>query len=249
MSIDALSRLYASYQLYPVNCFTAGTPVQKFRELYPHDHYSRDVDPFPAHHKYSGTSKGADMPWWGRRYFGSERGRRVVLVSQDSLAPDAGSVVFWMHLFDNIATRIDLMSFSRRLDTPYQTFRYASYDRMRRQMTEWGLDLDFVFITDAAKVYRKGSWRDRDFDRQRSRRLLKDEVELCRPDLIVLLGAAGLSLLRPELRYEAAVENGKYISIGEVKSIVAPFPIGQGLTQLNFAARMATATNLIRAYV
>ncbi len=230
-SIDRLSRLYAGYGIYPSTCFTSQTPVQVFRQLYPTDHYSRDVGDFLRYQDYAHARKGADLPWWGKRYFEKEPGRRVLMVSQDSLAPDAGSVVFWMHLFARIASRLDLETFKQQLEPRYRTFRYGSYGRIQKQMNDWHLNLDFVFITDAAKVHKTGSWKDRDFDWGQSRELLGKEIDECRPDLIVLLGGDALSLLSPGLRYADAVEADKYILIGGTKSVVAPFPIGQGLTQ------------------
>jgi len=110
-----------------------------------------------------------------------------------------------------------------------------------------GIDLKYCYITDAAKVYKNGSWKDRDFDKKKSKELLQSEIELCNPDLIILLGASGLELLNKNIKYGEAVERGKPIFINGRECVVTPFFTGQGPTQKNFKERLKIASKLIES--
>ena len=112
-------------------------------------------------------------------------------------------------------------------------------------LAQWNLDLSYLYITDAAKVYKKSSWKDRDFDNKLSKELLEKEIALCNPDLLIMLGNAGLSLLLPKVKYGDIVESQQPISIHSIKTIVAPFPIGNGPTQKNYPKRLQLATEKI----
>jgi hypothetical protein len=158
------------------------------------------------------------------------------------LSDDAGSIVFFSHLMNNVKDKNDYEEFCRRLSSN-QRFRYASFNRIRDQFREWGLDFDYLFITDAAKVYKQDSRKS--FDRGLSKRLLIQEIEFCNPDLIILLGNAPLKLLREDLSYSDTVEMGKFIEVRGKKAVVTPFPSGNGLSQTNYSQRMTNATNLI----
>lgn len=103
-----------------------------------------------------------------------------------------------------------------------------------------------MYITDAAKVYRAGSWKDRDFDKEKSKRLLMEEINICAPDTIIILGSAGIFLLCPEQKYGEIIDRGRPILISGIETIVTPFPIGNGPTQKNFSERMRLASELIR---
>ena len=103
-----------------------------------------------------------------------------------------------------------------------------------------------MYITDAVKVYKKDSWKDKNFDRQKSKKLLEDEIEFCNPGLIIILGKSPLCLLDKTKNYASVIESGKPILIQSKKCIVAPFLIGNGPTQPNFKQRLEIATYLIR---
>lgn len=65
-------------------------------------HYSKDIDTFLSFHDYEANRRGADLPWWRNTYFNNCSGQRTMIISQDSLSTDAGSVVFWANLYDVI---------------------------------------------------------------------------------------------------------------------------------------------------
>ena len=54
-----------------------------------------------------------------------------------------------------------------------------------------------------------------------------------------------LSHINPIKKYAYAVEAEKLLWLKKKKYIVAPFPIGQGRTQLNFRKRLKIASGLI----
>ncbi|QQE80448.1 hypothetical protein [Alicyclobacillus sp. SO9] len=56
-------------------------------------------------------------------------------------------------------------------------------------MKRWGVNIDYCFVTDAAKVHQRGMQDDGCFDISLSSDLLWKEVELCNPNLLILLGA------------------------------------------------------------
>lgn len=242
--IQNLSNLYSKYKIFPDCCYVSGSPVEVFKRLYPNNYYSRELGEFLKYHTYSPIQRGADLPWWGSNYFSNTPGKRTMIISQDSLSNDAGSVAFWAHLFSVINNEADYREYTSRL-TDKGLFRFSSWNKVHNQLCNWKLDLNFCFITDAAKVYKHGSWKDRDFDRQRSKELLLEEIRTCKPDITIILGAAPLALLDPDIKYGDIIDGGKTINIGSFKCIVAPFIIGNGPTQLNFKERLASASELI----
>lgn len=93
-------------------------------------------------------------------------------------------------------------------------------------------------------MYKEGSWKS--FDRVKSKELLEKEIEICNPDLLILLGSAPLRPLQTKARYSEVVDAGEYIVIKDIKAVVTPFPSGNGLTQKKFGERMHKATELIK---
>ncbi len=244
-TLDDLSRLYAKYKIYPGKRFHSTTPVRVFQDMRPQDHFAIEVERILRDQTYAPERRGADLPYWGKAYFGPEPGKRIFVVGQDSTAKDAGSVVLWAHMPPS--------------EPDYKEYFYGqssvhifrSQSQSHNAFIDWGLNFDFTFITDASKVYRQ--YPNDQFDRDASAKLLRGKIALCAPDLLILLGAVPLSLLQraglldPGIAYSTTVEAGEYLSATGVKTVVAPFPTGQGLTQANFQARKETAKRLIRA--
>jgi len=202
---------------------------------------------FLSYQNYKPTQRGADLPWWGKSFFLRNPGFRTLIIGQDSTYNDAGSIVLAAEFFPNVNQEkyqefIDGMEVSRY-------FGFNKWKRARDQFVDWGIDFDFLYITDASKVYKEGSWKNWDFDRKKSRELLENEIEFCNPDLIILLGTSPLYLLDNSTDYASIVEAGKPISVLKRNCVVAPFFLGNGLTQPNFRKRLDIATNLIRKEV
>ncbi len=244
-AIEELTQLFAKYRIYPHSCYSEHSPVGLFQKMFPDDHYSRDLETFLASQNYAPEQRGADLPWWGRKFFTEQSGFRVLIVGQDSLAKEAGSIVLWTHLMPDISSEQEYRKFTNQLNAQ-KPFSFHSWSTIKNQLIEWDMDFNFLYITDAMKVYNKGSWIDRDFDQEKSKKLLDAEIELCNPNLIILLGASPLHLLDSAKNYAFVADSGKSILINGRKCIVVPFLIGNGRTQPNFEKRLEMATSLIK---
>lgn len=246
--IEILSEAFSKYYLFPSSCYIGGRPLRVFQELYPQNYYLVQVDQFLFNHQYPPKQRGSDMPWWGSKYFSDEKGYRVFIISQDSLASDAGSIVFWANLFNNVKSKTEYERYTSKLNIK-NLFRYSRWIKVYDQLLEWGIPLDFCYITDAAKVYKLGSWKDRDFDKVKSRELVLEEIRICKPDLVITLGSSPITLLNKKWNYGELVEEGKTILLNGSECCIAPFFIGNGPTQQNFKKRFEIASQLIKSKV
>lgn len=243
--IEELAQLFAKHKTYSHKCYGSHSPVEIFQRMFPDDPYGRDLKTFLACQNYVPERRGADLPWWGRKYFTDQGGFRVLVVSQDSLAKEAGSIVLWTHLMPVINSESEYKKLADQLNTQ-KPFSFRNWSKIKNQLIEWDMDFNFLYITDAMKVYKKGSWEDRDFDKEKSKKLLGDEIEFCNPNLIILLGASPLHLLMEDKSYASLADSGNPFLVNGRKYIVAPFLIGNGRTQPNFEKRLGIATNLIK---
>ncbi|MDP2946335.1 MAG: hypothetical protein Q8N61_02690 [bacterium] len=249
--IMTLSKIFARYRAYPISKYIPQSPVRCFQRLYPKNHFSSQVEAFLREHIYNPAQRGADLPWWGSKYFTDEIGRRVMVISQDSLADDAESIVFWACLYPVVSSKDEYIKFTQGLDNK-NLFAFNRWETMRKQLLDWKIDLRLCYITDASKVYKDDSRKS--FDKPKSKELLKAEIEFCNPDLVILLGKSPLLLMdfpqlshiNPTKKYAYAVEAGKLLWFENKKYVIAPFPIGQGRTQPNFKRRLEIASSLIK---
>jgi len=245
MSIDVISRMFADYKVFPEEAFREYSPLRVFQKKYPDNYYSNEVEEMMKIQKYKQIKRGADLPWWGKDFFKGNEKTKVMIVSQDSLSEDAGSIVFWSQLYGIINNKMDYESYNSLL-RQRKLFSYNSWNKVNKQLGEWNIDLNNCYITDAAKVYKEVSYKERDFDNAESKKLLVAEIEVCNPDLIILLGGQPLRLLIPKIEYSAAVDSGEYLDFNGVKVVVSPFITGQGHTQKNYKDRLNIATELIK---
>ncbi len=240
--IIKLSNIFVPYKIYPASKCVSGSSLRCFQQLYPKNYYSLQVELFLHSHMYKPVQRGADLPWWGSKYFTDQPGNRAMIVSQDSLAKDAGSIVFWVCLYSLVNSREEYSKFTQCLGEK-KAFRFNSWKKIYSQLSAWNIDMRFCYITDASKVYKGGSWKNRDFDKIKSKRLLEEEIKHCKPDFLILLGAAPLAILDGNLAYRDVV--GKQINICGFKCIVSPFLTGNAPTQPNFKNRLKNASELI----
>ena len=245
MCIDELSKIFADYKVFPEEAFKEKSPLRVFQKLYPDNYYSNEVEKLIRLQKYKQFTRGADLPWWGEDFFNSNAKTKVFIVSQDSLSKDAGSIVFWSQLYGPINSKEDYEIYNLLLDEN-DLFAYNSWNKVNKQLGEWNIDLNNCYITDAAKVYKEASYKDRDFDNAKSKELLVAEIEVCKPDLIILLGGQPLRLLIPKIKYSAAVDSGEYLDFDGIRVVVSPFITGQGHTQKNYKDRLNIASALIK---
>jgi len=238
--LDKLSTLFASYTIYPQSAYLPNTPMRVFQSMYPSNHYSTAVDAVLQKQPKLKLRRGADLPWWGESFFTAKP--RIMIITQDSLSPDAGSVVFFANLFTTVQDRTQYERYALALGNK-NLFHYSSWQKARDTFIRWGLDINSLYITDAAKVYQLQNPQKFDFDL--SKTLLEQEISICAPDLLILLGQSPLRLLHPKPPYAQAVDSGHYLTTLGIKTVVAPFPIGNGPTQPRFKERMAGACQLI----
>jgi hypothetical protein len=270
--IIELSTLFKG--IYPVECFTEDTALYKFlypegqySQIFEDDHYRKDIQLFLQQHQYKQERIGSDLPWWGQKYFSSHTGVRVMVISQDSNTPDAGSITFYLHLMKYFnKSQYDSYIAKNRLTL------FTGWDTVKNLLREASVDLDFLYITDGKKVYPeeslqyKNSPYDSDLERKAKEkkrksmiqstakrhkeinaRLLKSEIKFCNPDVIVVLGGVGLSLLDVPKKITELLENDTYsVYIEDFttmywtgrKSIeIAPFPSGSNNGLLEYRSR------------
>jgi hypothetical protein len=244
--IEGLARLFSNYKIYPQSCYKESSPVDVLNRMFPDDHYSRDLKVFLPLQEYAPEQRGADLPWWGKKFFTQEKGFRTLIVAQDSLAKDARSIVLYAHLMPLVSDKAGYERYTTQLHSNGRSF-FNSWNTVKEQLHEWDIGLDFLYITDAKKVYTKGSWKDWDFDVPQSKKLLEEEIDFCNPDLIILLGASPLRLLDKEMHYSSAVNKRDTMLIRGRRCVVSPFFIGQGRTQAGFKEKVQITGNAIRA--
>lgn len=242
--IAELGRIFSWYKTYPQDLYVFDSPLRNFQRMFPENHYGQDIEKFLSYQNYKSTQRGADLPWWGKYFFKNCSGFRIFIIAQNSRYKDVGSVVLAAYF---LPINIDLDEFNRfacKMDSEH--FKYAKYMQVKNQITEWTIDIDYLYLTDAAKVYKEGSWSENDFDIRKSRKLLEEEIRICNPDLIILLGKEPLKIWGREKEYGVTFQDKRTIFIEDRESIVAPFFVGQGRTQKNFSQKIEIATNLIK---
>lgn len=242
--INELSKLYAEYKIYPAGTYHTGTPMQVFQELYPTDYYAREITVFLQEQVYMPFRRGADLPWWGEEFFQKNGNKKAMLVSQDSLSADSGSVAFYAHIMRVVNNEAEFRAFYHKLADEYRRFGYGNWSKIKEMITDWGIGFENMFITDAAKVYREDS-NDK-FDLKKSKELLKKEIEFCKPDMLILLGSRPLDLLTKEYSYATVVDQAEIVKIESINTVVCPFPTGNGRSQKNFCQRMDNSRRLIK---
>ncbi|NSW92571.1 MAG: hypothetical protein HPY74_18270 [Firmicutes bacterium] len=230
--IKHLAMIYRDYLIYPEECYSENSAVKKIIREYHDDHYSKEISYFLKFHKYKKVRRGADLPFWGRKYFSNEPGQRIMVIAKDSLAEDAGSTVFYACLMD----KLDEYQFSRfRKAQGIPPFK--SWKRAKEFLLAIG-DLDYMFITDARKVYRDKN----NFDDEKSLELLNREIDFCNPDLVVLLGDATYNLFQFGIRYSTDVGMLPLIRNGII-FVPAPFP---SFANATYNERIGSTLDLIK---
>lgn len=148
--------------------------------MYPNDIYTYQIETFlnlqPEFHE----GNGADLPWWGNRYFTDEKGIRIMILSQDSRTPNGGSVTFYMPLLKQNKKLSELRSI---INSNSSWDKFVSFEKAKKFFDKCKFDYDFVYVTDAKKTSNR--WEV----------LLEKEIQIVNPDIILCLGNIGLSYL------------------------------------------------------
>lgn len=124
--ISDLSRIYSKYKIYSASTYYKGTPMRVFQEMHPSDHYSKEIKMFLQEHDYKPVRRGADLPWWGENFFKNDGNKKALLISQDSLSVDSGSVAFYAHIMQAVNNKAEFNTFYVKLAEEYRRFGYAN---------------------------------------------------------------------------------------------------------------------------
>jgi hypothetical protein len=215
--LKQIATLFSQYNIYPREKFIENTPARLFQSYFPDDYYNKDLNFLLSYQGTTATQRGADLPWWGSKYFSNDAGYRTMVIAQDSLSPDAGSIVFYTSWMDKMDVN-DFSAFRKAHHLP----RFNSYS-LARDLLKKLCDFDYSYITDASKVYMSGSWNDHDFDLLKSKTLLFEEIEICNPDIVILLGKDPMKLMDFKEKYIEVVGK-KCLIKNDKKYVIAPFP-------------------------
>lgn len=247
---EKLFDLFARYKIYPIKCYGKNSPARIFQKLYPNNYFSKDLDNLIARQSYESMQRGADLPWWGRDYFKNIDGLRIMIISQDSLVADAGSIVLGSQLFSEIKTgdKEKYDEFENKLVNKRGSF-FNSWKTIQEIFNYWNLDFNFLYITDASKVYNFNSWKDFDFDKEKSKELLECEIDLCSPNIIIALGRSPLALLDRNLskNFTNLIMEEKTVKIMGRDCIISPFLVGMGKTQSNFKVKIEKVKKILES--
>jgi len=230
-----LAEIFAEYKLYPSECFDNTSIAHIFQSTHSTDNYSKDLHKILLMQQYKPEQRGADLPYWGNRFFQDNLSIRVMVISQDSNALDAGSVVFHACLWPYMEKE----EYKKYIKNN-KLKAYAGYDLSKDLIQV--LDLDYIYITDASKVYKKDTREDKNFDKIRSKELIEREISICDPDLIILLGNQPMKFMGFKEEFKEVCNS---VLISEDKSyIIAPFPSRRNRT---YATRVEAAKTLFRS--
>lgn len=207
IKIRELGELFRPYGIYPQDRYHEKTAFKVFQKTHPNHHFSREAQYLIHTQQRHSERIGADLPYWGKNYFSNDKKPRYFVISQDSNSLDAGSIVFYANLMNNEIDTNDIPTYINRFGlTPFKSWN----DARDYFISDLEFDMEYVYVTDAKKVYPKGK-RAENFQvdqkqRQKwlaeceelSRELIFKEITFCSPDIIIAMGTNALNLLRPD---------------------------------------------------
>jgi hypothetical protein len=214
IKIKELGELFRPYGIYPQDRFNETTAFKVFQKTHPDHHFAREAQYLIGTQQRHSERIGADLPYWGKNYFSNDHNTRYFVISQDSNSLDAGSIVFYANLMNNEIDPNTIQAYINR----YSLTAFKSWKDARDfLLSDLKLDMDYVYLTDAKKVYPKGK-REQNHQadqkqRQKwlaeceemSRELIFKEISLCSPDVIIAMGSNALRLLNPNSPTQSAV--------------------------------------------
>ena len=222
-----LIKIFKDYKIYPKSRFIDKTFIRKFIEIYPNDSYSKDILRLIEVQDINSNIRGADLPWWGKKYFTDTKiTKKTFIISQDSDAVDAGSVVFHACIIPYIKDNAN----DKELINKFNGYGFYKpvFKLKNIFMGEWNINLDYTYITDAKKVFTDNNKLKKNFDIEKSHELIIKEIEVGNPDIIVLLGNNALHCLVKDKLKLKKIKNKPDFDFNGKRCIFAPFPVGQG---------------------
>ncbi|MCM3766067.1 uracil-DNA glycosylase family protein [Neobacillus niacini] len=207
IKIKELGEIFRPYGIYPQDRYNEQTAFKVFQKTHPNHHFSREAQYLIHTQQRHSERIGADLPYWGKNYFSNDRKTRYFVISQDSNSLDAGSIVFYANLMNHEIHPDDIHTYITRFGlTPFKSWK----DARDFFITDLELDMDYIYVTDAKKVYPKGKrQQNHQVDQKQrqkwlaeceelSRELIFKEIIFCSPDVIIAMGTNALQLLNPK---------------------------------------------------
>lgn len=231
MGLDRLTKLYSEYQIASKESLeNEKSPYMLIKQLCNHAKYFQSMEQLKERLPDKTEQRGADLPFWGEKYFSKNlKGLRTMIIAQDSLSEDAGSIVFYAPLLRlNWDKETYNTQFYNHLSG--ETFGYTSYRDVLFALNSWQVDIDFLYLTDARKIYKSNNLpkEQQRIDKVASYEFIKKEIETVQPHLIYLLGSQAFTLFGYKRELFAEYVGKKTIAIENTPAIVAPFVTGQG---------------------
>lgn len=207
IKIKQLGEIFRPYGIYPQDRYNEKTAFKVFQNTHPDHHFSREAQYLIGTQQRHSERIGADLPYWGKNYFSNDQNTRYFIISQDSNSLDAGSIVFYANLMNHEIHPKEIHSYINRYKlTPFKSWN----DARDFFISDLELNMDYVYVTHAKKVYPKGK-REQNYhvdqkQRQKwlaeceeiSRELIFKEIAFCSPDIIIAMGTNALKLLKPD---------------------------------------------------
>jgi hypothetical protein len=231
MGLDRLTELFCEYQIASKECLDhEKSPYMLIKKHCGHTKYFQSIEQMKWMLPDKSEQRGADLPFLGEKYFSkSEKGLRTMIIPQDSLSEDAGSIVFYAPL---LRLNWDKETYNTQFYThlPKKTFGYSSYQDVLFALNSWQVDLDFLYLTDARKLYKANNLpkKQQKIDKVASYDFIKKEIEIVQPHLIYLLGSQAFTLFGYKRELYAEYVGKKIIEIENTPAIVVPFVTGNG---------------------
>lgn len=219
MSIIELSSLFSDYKIYPQDDYTSKKSFKLYENEFPNDPYVKDVN-FILSSQDKKSEFCADLPWWGANYFDQSTGKRIMAISQDTNAPEAGSIALHSHLMGKNSLGLEI-----------ENDKWKNMKFFKEFFDKFLNDYNYLYVTDARKVRKKNKGP---FNNEESMVLLQKEIRICNPDLIIVFGTGTANRLG--LKYSASrkikikdIQNFRNpIAYNGRKYIISPFLTGQG---------------------
>lgn len=213
--------------------------------------YFSMMDNFINKQENASKRRGADLPYIGESYFSDKKGTRVMMVTQNSDAPRAGSIVFLGPLLAENYTDEEYRIVKGKCNSflkPSQ-FHAGSYRHAVETLAYWNIDVQFLYLTDARKVHHLN---EEGYDEQMSIDLIENEIDAVAPDILVPAGDVAYNFLRNLTQDQISTANGEVVfHVRGVPVVRAPFFTGRG-RQGNFQDKSdrtkATLESLLKNY-
>lgn len=231
MGLDRLTKLYSEYQIASKKCLEhEKSPYMVIKKQCGHTKYFQSLEQFKERLPNKSEQRGADLPFWGKKYFSKgEKGIRTMIIAQDSLSEDAGSIVFYAPL---LRLNLDKETYNTQFynHLTKKTFGYNSCQDVLFALNSRQVDLDFLYLTDARKIYKANNLpkEQQKIDKVALFQFIKKEIEIVQPHLIYLLGSQAFTLFGYKGELFAEYVGKKIIEIENTPAIVAPFVTGNG---------------------